>query len=388
MDSIAATSFQGSPCRFFGSEIKLLRLEPASFSSDCNRNHTPDECDIAAGRSFDCDQNSLPDECEGRPGSASDCDQNGIPDACESERDCNASGKPDVCDISSGYSLDTDADGRPDEFQAQTFALVVNGPESLLGARPGAVVSGEYACAVLPGSRVQASSNPSEGAQGWTLSLRSDGVTIVDATSEGTASADRCAGTPGLLYAGFRKTDITHGAGNEGVVSGVVLSAVEPITLPADRPSVVLKLTVAGSTPEAGVSTAGLGFVDGLRGTGQPVQNYVTWRGATYQPALRGQTIRLSSAVAPFRRGDANLDGRVDVSDSITILSYLFLGGPTPGCLDAADVDDSGALDITDGHGVNVFLFLGGPAPPAPGPFECGQELSTDDLTCIEGECR
>jgi hypothetical protein len=89
-----------------------------------------------------------------------------------------------------------------------------------------------------------------------------------------------------------------------------------------------------------------------------------------------------------MRCGDSNADGRVDISESIFTLSYLFLGGPRPICLASADMDDSGDLDITDGHLVNVFLFLGGSAPPSPGPFACGVDPTPDLLGCLETNCR
>ena len=90
-----------------------------------------------------------------------------------------------------------------------------------------------------------------------------------------------------------------------------------------------------------------------------------------------------------FLRGDSNDDGRIDVSDSIFTLSYLFLGGPAPPCFDAADIDDSGELDISDGHGVNVFLFLGGSSPSLPGPFHCGTDPTQDSLDCTDAAgCR
>ena len=53
------------------------------------------------------------------------------------------------------------------------------------------------------------------------------------------------------------------------------------------------------------------------------------------------------------------------------VLSYLFLGGATPSCLDAGDSDDSGRLDLTDAVHFLSYLFLGGAAPPAPFPG-CG----------------
>ena len=71
---------------------------------------------------------------------------------------------------------------------------------------------------------------------------------------------------------------------------------------------------------------------------------------------------------SPFIRGDANLDGKVDMSDVILTLDHLFLGRGQAPCLDAADADDNGALDITDPIFALRYLFLAGPAMPAPFP--------------------
>jgi hypothetical protein len=84
---------------------------------------------------------------------------------------------------------------------------------------------------------------------------------------------------------------------------------------------------------------------------------------------------------AAFRRADANADGKVDISDGVSILGYLFLGGSPPTCLDAADADDSGGLEITDAIYVLNHLFVGGPAPPAPYP-DCGGDATEDGLEC------
>ncbi|MEM7233629.1 MAG: hypothetical protein AAF517_15745, partial [Planctomycetota bacterium] len=67
----------------------------------------------------------------------------------------------------------------------------------------------------------------------------------------------------------------------------------------------------------------------------------------------------------------------------IHVLSYLFVGGEAPACLDAADTDDSGSLDLTDGHAINVYLFLGGHPPLPPGPFVCGYDSTPDEMLCL-----
>lgn len=83
-----------------------------------------------------------------------------------------------------------------------------------------------------------------------------------------------------------------------------------------------------------------------------------------------------------FRRGDANSDEQTDLSDAVFVLSYLFLGGEAPSCLQSADTDAGGQLEITDGVYLLNFLFLGGPEPPAPFP-DCGQGDALTSLTCI-----
>lgn len=83
-----------------------------------------------------------------------------------------------------------------------------------------------------------------------------------------------------------------------------------------------------------------------------------------------------------FRRGDANGDSILDLSDPIATLEFLFGGGAEPGCNDAADTNDSGEVDLSDAAYALGFLFLGGPAPPAPGPSTCGWDPTRDALSC------
>jgi PKD repeat protein len=98
---------------------------------------------------------------------------------------------------------------------------------------------------------------------------------------------------------------------------------------------------------------------------------------SVFEP-LRGRACLESTPV--FRRGDANADGKVDISDAIAILGYLFGGGDGPACLDAADANDDGKVDISDAIYLLAHLFLGGPAPPAPGPIACGGDPTDDNL--------
>ncbi|MBI4602424.1 MAG: hypothetical protein HY721_10745 [Planctomycetes bacterium] len=59
--------------------------------------------------------------------------------------------------------------------------------------------------------------------------------------------------------------------------------------------------------------------------------------------------------------GDANFDGRFDISDPISVLGYLFLGDGEPLCPPAADYDGDGQLLISDPIRMLGVLFSGLP---------------------------
>ncbi len=92
-------------------------------------------------------------------------------------------------------------------------------------------------------------------------------------------------------------------------------------------------------------------------------------------------TFQPLGAAAEFRRGDANLDGRRDLSDAVQILLCTFAGRRCASCTDAADVNDDGVTDIADPIGLLGFLFAGGPPLPAPASG-CGQDPTVDALAC------
>jgi hypothetical protein len=84
----------------------------------------------------------------------------------------------------------------------------------------------------------------------------------------------------------------------------------------------------------------------------------------------------------PFRRGDSNVDGTVDLSDAVHSLGFLFLGSPSElDCLEASDSNGDATLDLTDAVYTLVYLFQGGQAPPVPGPLECGT-IAVSALGC------
>ena len=89
---------------------------------------------------------------------------------------------------------------------------------------------------------------------------------------------------------------------------------------------------------------------------------------------------------APFLRGDTNGNGRVDLTDAIRTLGFLFLGTPESlACADAADADDSGQLDLVDAVRILNRLFLGASLLPPPSAG-CGPDPTTDALDCPRSE--
>jgi DNA-binding beta-propeller fold protein YncE len=82
-----------------------------------------------------------------------------------------------------------------------------------------------------------------------------------------------------------------------------------------------------------------------------------------------------------FIRGDVEENGAINITDAIAILSYLFIGGRKPACLDAADTNDDGIVNITDPIALLGYLFLSSTAPASPFP-QAGLDPTEDDLAC------
>jgi von Willebrand factor type A domain len=105
--------------------------------------------------------------------------------------------------------------------------------------------------------------------------------------------------------------------------------------------------------------------------------------------ALGGMLVGPARAVDPFVRGDVDQSSRLDVTDAVSVLRFLFAGERNlVTCDDAADADDSGALDTSDAVYLLSALFRGGPVPVVPFPA-CGEDATEDTLGCEAYEvCR
>ena len=106
--------------------------------------------------------------------------------------------------------------------------------------------------------------------------------------------------------------------------------------------------------------------------------------GATLQPGAAAPCAvpesRLELRVDPdgWVRGDTNSDGIVDISDAITSLRGLFLGGEVL-CARAMETNLDGQVDLTDSVYLLLHLFTGG--EPLAHPFpDCG--AAEEEIPC------
>ena len=206
------------------------------------------------------------------------------------------------------------------------------------------------------------------GAQGWSISMAAEaGLDIVGITVDGTAAADEAEG--GRRRAGFEKSEVTAGEGNEGAISAVVLSFAELVTLPVTGTEPIAKLDIQCPFPEVdSIETKVVNYIDGRRGAGQPVDNVVTHENMGVAGRQLGRTsyeVTLLGIDENAVTYDCNTDGRVNIADAQCLLNWLFLGGPAPGCQDAMNFNGDARLNIADGISGLNFLFLGGPPPAA-----------------------
>ena len=62
--------------------------------------------------------------------------------------------------------------------------------------------------------------------------------------------------------------------------------------------------------------------------------------------------------------GDVNCSGRIDISDAVYLVNYIYHGGPAPCPLpNVGDLDCSGGIDVDDVYVLIDYIFRGGPAP-------------------------
>jgi len=61
--------------------------------------------------------------------------------------------------------------------------------------------------------------------------------------------------------------------------------------------------------------------------------------------------------------GDVNNDDKIDLSDAVFLINYMYVGGPAPELLSWADVDCSSTVNLADIVYLIRYIFRSGPAP-------------------------
>jgi hypothetical protein len=208
---------------------------------------------------------------------------------------------------------------------------------------------------------------------GFSLSIKYDPavLAITSVTTAGTAAATAEWSDGRILAA-------------KGAISwGVVMDLSDPLTkvIPAGD-NQVLALITADVLPTQPTTTA-ITPQDGLDSPPGGWINLFSYRGVNTLPQLSGGTITIVAGNR-FLLGDCNADGKnqPDLSDSIYLLTHLFLGGPAPACRVACDANSDGTPDLSDAIYLLTYLFLGGPAPREPFPA-CDSAALADCATEI-----
>jgi hypothetical protein len=87
--------------------------------------------------------------------------------------------------------------------------------------------------------------------------------------------------------------------------------------------------------------------------------------GSCSNPGSTQQSVRVALPEANWLSYDTNTDGLLNISDPVSHLNFLFLGGATPQCRETTDFNRDGVENITDPVAALNHLFLGGAAPAA-----------------------
>jgi hypothetical protein len=81
--------------------------------------------------------------------------------------------------------------------------------------------------------------------------------------------------------------------------------------------------------------------------------NYITYKTAVKQGKI---TYR------PYKKGDADHSGKINLLDVSSIINFLYRGGPDPGLYEG-DADSNGKINLLDVAYIINYLYRGGPPP-------------------------
>ena len=211
----------------------------------------------------------------------------------------------------------------------------------------------------------------SDGVQGWSYGVRHDTeiLRMVSGRLLIEGSCDFCSNpfdNPVFECVDADPRCVARKDGG-GFINAVVLSLLDNRNLDVGRNA--LALVEYELLADPGLEGTFIEFTDRLARTDSPPASInITVNGRSRSPRTVIDGWVKQREDPSFHRGDPDGDGSISVADAVGLLLFLFLAGPSPGCLDAADFDDDGRLDTTDPVLVLRWLFLEGSPPPPPGP--------------------
>ncbi len=226
-------------------------------------------------------------------------------------------------------------------------------------------------------------SDPNDNLQGVQMAVCYDDLLLIDGTFSIEGSiADEL----GAEFVNYQiDNDDNDGDGRE-LVAGILMDALPPFEN-QQLPTTVEPLMIACVQAEVdGGAICGdsfsIDFCDGINGNGMvPINNLAVIEYQSIQSFERfGATYEIIPVPA-FQRGDCNTDTKVDLADAATVIASQFQGYEV-GCLDACDSNDDAVINLADSVYLLNFLFMFGPTTPAPGPYTPGADPTEDDLDC------
>lgn len=238
---------------------------------------------------------------------------------------------------------------------------------------------------------------------GWSYGITIDTGELEALSGEPGADSAALLGGSGPEFTVYNLGEQNVGGTLDGITVGAVIElnppgAPETLAIPATESRHVDTIQLRSAqviAPGEPSRTTEIGFSDML---GDPaVEAIATDSGGDTLPLDITSTLllTLTSGEVPdrpqFIRGDSNNDTRVDISDGIWIINWLYYGGAEPGCRAAADSNDDGARDLSDAVYIFNFQLQPGadpgslfPAPPAPFPT-CGTDPDVTEEDCPMG---
>jgi hypothetical protein len=149
-----------------------------------------------------------------------------------------------------------------------------------------------------------ANSRPT-GVEGWSIGMKAENLKILAITTAETAG-DLLGNGPGLRAANaFADSQVVAEGG--GAVSAVLLSFLQPSSLPREGTVRIAALTVEAEPVAPGTMATGrMVYASDQRGGGQPVQNVVVLDGTAQTPA---------AGICELRINDCNTNGVADDQD-------------------------------------------------------------------------